>query len=146
MSANPMSNTYDDDDLKAVVDEIEAFEAKKEEIMAAARGECAGIAKKIKDTKKRAKTELRIPGKPLSALLKTRKLERQIKEVADGVDEDEIEIFEDMTGQFSFLKPANDDQTPAQAAASQRREEVDEQEEREHEEGEKELNKLESLH
>lgn len=137
-------NTYEEADLKSVVDEIEAFEAKKEEIMAAARGECGGIAKKIKDLKKRANSELMIPRGPLNALLKTRKLEKKLKDVADNVDEDDIEVFEDMTGQLSFLKPANDDaaKSPAQKAAGKRSEEVDEKQKREHQEGTEVLDSL----
>jgi hypothetical protein len=139
-------NTYEEDDLKSVVEEIEGFEAEKEKIMAEAKGRCAGLSKKIKATKKTAREELLIPSKPLNALLKTRKLEKKLKDVAEGVDEDEVEIFEDMTGQLSFLKPANDDKSPAQVAASQRRQEADEKEERECAEGEEVLNRLKSVH
>jgi uncharacterized protein (UPF0335 family) len=102
-------NSYDDDDMRAVIDAIESLEAQKKSIMAAAMGECAGIANKIKVQKKQAKDDLGIPMKVLNPILKRRSLERKIEELTSNVDEDYIEVFEDAVGQFCFFSMVNDE-------------------------------------
>lgn len=109
-------NGYQDEDLQQIIDEIEGLKDEKTSIMAEAAGRCSGIAKKIANAKKTAKA-LGIPTRSLNALLKVRDLERKIDAASKDVPEDEIELFADMTGQFSFLKPEKG-QTAAQAAAT----------------------------
>ena len=110
---------YDDADLKKVIDEIEGFEDEKRSIMAEAAGKCSGIAKRIANAKKVAKS-LGIPKASLNALLKVRKLEQKIIDVTGDVPPAEVEIFEDMTsGQFSFLAPESGAESPAHVAARQ---------------------------
>lgn len=141
-------NSYEDSDLKAVLEAIEAFEDEKRSIRAEAAGKCSQIAKRIENEKKTAKN-LGIPLSSLGALLKTRKLERQIADIAEGVPDEEVEIFEDMTGQFSFLAPAEDapeEQTAAQVAAAQRKAKAAANEAAEQEEGAKVISELTQVH
>lgn len=98
-------NTYSDDDMLSVIQSIEKLEDEKASIMATAMGECAGLSQKIKAIKKEAKDELSIPLKVLNPILKRRKLERKIAAIADAVDEDFIEVFEDAAGQFCMFSP-----------------------------------------
>ena len=114
-----LPNRYSDEDLKKVIEEIEGFEDEKLSIKAKAAGRCSGIAKRIANAKKVAKS-LGIPKASLNALLKVRKLEQKIRDVAEDVPAAEVEIFEDMTsGQFSFLAPEEDGESPAHVAARQ---------------------------
>jgi hypothetical protein len=136
----PKKNGYEDSDLKQILDEIEEFEDQKVSIRAKAAGECGGISKKIGNTKGRAK-ELNIPLAALNALLKTRKLERQMDAIAHQVPDDYVEIFDDMTGQFSMFSP-DEGESPAAAAAQRRKTEAQENQEREQEEGAKILDGL----
>lgn len=108
-------NGYEDADLKQQLAAVEALEAEKAEIMAEALGRCSGIAKRIKNEIKTAKA-LGIPTRSFNALRKVRKLEKKLQEAAADVPDDEIELFEDMTGQFSFLQP-EDGETASHAAA-----------------------------
>lgn len=111
----PKANSYEDSDLEKVLTDIEELEAEKASIMAEAAGRCSGIAKRIANEIKTAKA-LGIPVKSLNALRKVRKLERKIEEAAAEVPDDEIELFEDMTGQFSWLQP-EEGESAAHAAA-----------------------------
>lgn len=136
-------NSYDDADMKSIVDQIEGKHDEIKKIMSAAAGEAGGIRKKIKNIKAEAK-ELGIPLKPLNALLKQRKLERQLVANADSVDDDYVEVFVDMTGQYSFLNPdkAQAGPTPGQLAAQKRSDDHDAQVAQETAEGEAALNGL----
>lgn len=141
-------NGYDDSDFQQVLDEIEELEAEKVTIRAKAAGDCSSIAKKIENAKKTAKN-LGIPTKTLSTVLKTRRLERQIQELADGVPEDEVELYLDAIGQFSWLKPEEGDGpvfTAAEVAAKKRADAVAEVTEKEQAEGEEALKDLTSVH
>lgn len=109
-------NRYADEDLQQVLEEIEGLKDEASSIRAEAAGRCSGIAKKIVNAKKTAKA-LGIPTRSLSALLKVRDLERKIEAAAADVPEDEVELYEEMSGQFSWLQP-QEGQSPAQAAAS----------------------------
>lgn len=100
--------SYEDDDLRQVIDEIETMDAQCETIMARARGEVSGIRAKQKARKKIAAKELGIPRGILLPLLKRRKLEKQIAKVDEGVDDDLAEVYEDARGQLSFLAPVTD--------------------------------------
>lgn len=111
-------NAYEDSDCQQQIDAIEALEAEKASIMAEAAGRCSGIAKRIQNEIKTAKA-LGIPTKSFKAMLKVRKLERKIADAAADVPEDEVELFADMSGQFSFLKPEGDEK-PAEATPASR--------------------------
>jgi hypothetical protein len=114
------SNLYEDDDMRQVIGEYEGFDDEAEKIMASARGKVQGLRKKQKNLKKRAKDDLGIPSKLFSTLIKQRKLERQLQKLADDVPEDEVELYADASGQFSWLAPVEDEPptvTPAQRAA-----------------------------
>lgn len=133
-------NTYDDDDMRAVIEEIEKLEAEAVTIKARAAGECSKIAARIKAKRKEAKDELGIPSKVLGPILKRRKLERKIAEITAGVDEDYAEVYEDAAGQFCMFSPveAGDDVAaegekpwPDDAQAGQRTADDDEAEQAE---------------
>lgn len=115
-SAELKKNGYEDADFQQVLEEIEALEAERRSITAEAAGRASGIAKKIADVKKTA-TKLNIPRPVLAAVLKQRKLEQQLQDVADSVPDEFAEVYEDAAGQFSFLKPADEDEPPAKTAA-----------------------------
>lgn len=136
-------NGYEDEDMKSIVDQIEAKQDEIKKIMSAAAGEVGGVKKRIKVIKDEAK-ELNIPLKPLNALLKQRKLERQLLANAETVDDDFVEVFVNMTGQYSFFSPDNKNEgpTPGQLAAQKRSEAHDAQVAQETAEGEAVLNGL----
>lgn len=133
-------NAYEDSDFQQILDEIEDLEAQKVTIRAEAAGRCSALAKKIEDAKKTGKN-LGIPTKILSTTLKTRALERQIKALADAVPEDQVELFLDAIGQFSFLKPEKG-QTAALAAAGEAATKAAEHHKAEQEEGARVLEDL----
>lgn len=150
----PQSNSYDDDDMKALLDVLDEKDAEALEIMASAMGKVAGIRKWQKAEIKRAKDDLGIPTGVLKPLRKMRALEKQMRKVADEVADDLVEVFEDAVGQFSFFAPNDDgvhpasgaavnaEETAAQAAARQRAAAVAEVTEREQAEGEAVLDEL----
>lgn len=111
-------NSFDDSDMTQILEEIEGLVQEQVLIRAEAAGRCGGISKKIGNAKGRAK-ELGIPLTILGGLLKTRKLERQIAAVADGIPDDFAEVWEDAAGQFSMFKPEDEDDEPAQENAAQ---------------------------
>lgn len=106
------ANTYSDDDMRSVIEQIEKLEAQKGSARMTAAAECSALAGKIKATKKEAK-ELGIPMKVLNPILRRRKLERQISEL--GVDEEYAEVYEDAAGQFCMFAPVERDE-PADPA------------------------------
>jgi hypothetical protein len=116
MPKDQKKNSYEDSDFQQVLDEIEAFEAERRTITAEAAGRSSAIAKKIADAKKTA-TKLKIPRQILSAVLKQRKLEQQLQDLADDVPEDMAEMYLDAAGQFSFLKP-EDGEKPKRGATA----------------------------
>lgn len=144
------SNTYDDDDMRAVLTVLDEKDDEAESIMAAAMGKVAGIRKWQKAEIKRAKDELGIPTSVLKPLRKMRALERQMQKIAGDVSEDMIEVFEDATGQFSMF--ASDDGDPADAAnsaqlaARQAAKEARERQDAEQAEGEQVLNDMAAVH
>lgn len=128
-----LSNLYEDEDFKAVIDEIEGMDAEVEEIMASARGKASKIREAQKRKKKMAKQELNIPTEILNASLKSRKLEKQLQRIAQGVPEEMVELWTDAAGQFSFLKPKDGENTVqaaarAEMAAQREREEAEQAE------------------
>jgi hypothetical protein len=115
-------NGYEDSDFSDIIAEIEGLEDEKKSIMSEAMGRCSGIAKKIANAKKTA-TSLKIPKAVLLAVMKQRKLERQLQALADDVPEDLAEVYLDASGQFSFLKPddgAEDESAPAATKAAKK--------------------------
>lgn len=143
-------NSYDDDDMRQLIGEIETLEAEKVSIRAEAAGKCGGVSKKIGNAKGRAK-ELGIPLAILNGLLKTRKLERQIAAAGQGIPDDLAELWEEASGQFSFLapdgqEPAEPGETAAQRAARQRKAEADAHQEAEQKAGEEVLKDLTGVH
>lgn len=140
------ANTFDDDDMRQILGEIEGMEAEKVSIRAKAAGECGGVTKQIANAKTRAK-ELGIPLAILNGLIKTRKLERQIEAVADNIPEDFVVLFEESSGQFSIFAPEGDEphepvETTVQAAAKKRADKVKASQEAEQVEGAAVLDKL----
>jgi len=97
-------NSYDDDDMRQLLEEIEELEEGKVSIRMTAAADCGAISKKIKVAKGRAK-DLGIPSAVLNGLLKTRRLERQIASIADDLPDDLAEMWEDANGQFAWLQP-----------------------------------------
>lgn len=104
-------NTYDDDDMQSVLDRIEEIDAQKKSIMATAMAECGKLSDKIKEIKKEAADDLKIPRKVLNPLLKRRRLERQIEAIDGDVDEDFQEVYVDACGQFAMFAPVDQDET-----------------------------------
>jgi hypothetical protein len=129
-----LSNLYEDEDFQAVIDEIEGMDDEIETIMASARGKASKIREAQKRKKKMAKQELKIPSEILNASLKTRKLERQMQRIAQGVPEEMVELWADAAGQFSFLTP-REGENSAQAAARAEQQAAQEREEAEQAEG-----------
>lgn len=127
-------NTYDDDDFRQIVQEIEDMDAEVDTIMASARGKASKIREAQKRKKKMAKQELGIQTEILNATLKTRKLERQLEVIAQSIPEEMAELWMDAAGQFSFLQP-EDGETAAQVAARRAREDAATRQEAEQAEG-----------
>lgn len=143
------SNTYDDDDMRAVLSILDEKDEEAESIMASARGKVAAIRKWQKAEIKRAKDDLGIPTGVLKPLRKQRKLEAQLQKIADDVSEDLIDVYEDAAGQFSLFAPEGDEPegaTPAQIAAHRSAAAAREQQEQEQREGEEALNELAAVH
>lgn len=140
-------NAYEDSDLQQQLDAIEELEAEKASIMAEAAGRCSGIAKRIQNEIKTAKA-LGIPTKSFNAMRKVRKLERKIEEATADVPEDEIELFEDMSGQFSIFapEPGQKKATPAVAAAKRAKTKAQANQEAEQAEGAEVLDGLAAVH
>lgn len=137
-------NTFDADDLKQIISEIEEMDTEVEDIMASARGKTMNIRARQKLKKKHAREHLGIPMSILSAALKTRKLERQLKKVAEDVPEDLAEVWVDAAGQFSLFKPVEGEpaDTAAVAAAKAHAEKAKAHHDQEQAEGEAALNEL----
>lgn len=138
-------NSYEDDDLRQVLAELDEMDDEAEEILASARGKVSAIRTRQKNRIKIADKELRIPPPLVRALRAQRKLERQLKMVAKTVPDDLIEVYEDASGQFSMFAPAAGEEkteTAAEAAAHQRAADIAAQTEREQAEGAAALDEL----
>jgi hypothetical protein len=97
------SNTYNDEDMAAVIAEIEEMREEKADIMATARGKAMNVTKREKNRIKMAKQELGIPSDILTTLLKQRELERKMERLAEGVSDDMIEVYEDAAKSFGLF-------------------------------------------
>jgi hypothetical protein len=147
MTEHLRNQMFEDADFKDVLKEIEDHVDEIGGIMASAMGKAAGIRKKIKAIKKRAKDDLAIPSAILNASLKTRKLERQLQNIAGDVPDELAEIWVDVSGQFSMFAPvegeeAGDGETPTVAAARRRKAAADANQEAEQKEGAEALDGL----
>lgn len=117
------ANSYEDEDFRTVLAELDDMDEEAEKVMASARGKVSAIRKRQKNRIKIADKELNIPPALLRAVRKQRKLERQLQDLADDVPEDLVELYADASGQFSFLAPDDAEEgepevvTPAQRAA-----------------------------
>lgn len=141
----PKSNTYDDDDFRQVLSEMEEMDDEAETIMASARGKVQSIRKRQKNRIKIAKQELQIPSDVLRAILKQRKLEIKLQRLTEDVSDDMIEVFDDAAGQFSLFATGEDEPeavSPAQAAARKRKAEIAEVTAKEQADGAAALNEL----
>ncbi|WEJ60205.1 hypothetical protein [Devosia sp. FJ2-5-3] len=144
MSKKPQSNSYEDSDFELVISEIEEMDEEIETISATARGKISGVKTRQKNRITIAKQELGIPTDILKAVLKQRKLERQLAKISASVPDDMVELYADAAGQFSFLKPDEDhpQDNVAQIAARKRQAEIDEVTEQEQAEGAEALDEL----
>lgn len=144
----PKANSYEDSDFLQVVQEIEEADDEIETISATARGKIGGVKTRQKNRIKIAKAELGIPTDVLKAVLKQRKLERQLAKISAGIPDDEVELYTDAAGQFSFLKPdaEHPQDNAAQVAARQRAAEIQKVTEQEQEEGAAALDSLTTTH
>lgn len=133
-------NSWEDDDFRQIVDEIEEMEDERADVKAEAASKSLNISNRIKNRKTQAKA-LGIPLTVLGAVLKQRKLERQLSEIAKSIPDDDIELYEDASGQFGWLPPV-DGLSPAQVAAKQVREDSDRRHEAEQDEGARVLEEL----
>lgn len=133
-------NSYDDEDLKQIVERIEAAHQKKQDAVDLASSDCKRTIKVIEAEAK----NVGIPIKLLKKSLRIRKLEQKIADEVDGVSAVDIEVFTDMQGQMSFLKPVDEHpgDTPAQVAARRKMAEDAEREAEEQVAGEEALNRL----
>lgn len=149
MTKQQQTNGYDDEDFKNILDEIEGYEAEKRSVASAAAGKSSALSKKIAVARKTA-TKLNIPSSILSGVLKQRKLEKQLQDIADGIPEDLAEVYEDAAGQFSFLAPTEEDEPkkakPAEIAAKRAKKAAQANQEREQEEGTRVLDELGAKH
>ena len=144
----PKANSYEDADFLQVLQEIEEADDEIETISATARGKIGGVKTRQKNRIKIAKAELGIPTDVLKAVLKQRKLERQLAKISAGIPDDEVELYTDAAGQFSFLKPdaEHPQDNAAQVAARQRAAEIQKVTEQEQEEGAAALDSLTTTH
>jgi hypothetical protein len=139
------TNTWEDEDFRAVLKEIEDMRDDSADIMATARGKVMNNKKREKNRIKIAKQELGIDSTILRTILKQREIERKLQKLTEDVSDDMIDVYEDAAGQFSLFAPADGEapaETAAQAAARQRKAKIDEVTEREQAEGAKALDEL----
>lgn len=123
MTSKPqLKNSYEDSDFELVISEMEEMDDECETISATARGKISAVKTRQKNRVKIAKAELGIPSDLLKAVLKQRKLERQLAKISAGIPDDQVELYADAAGQFTFLKPdaAHPQDNAAQVAARQR--------------------------
>lgn len=146
--SKPKANSYEDADFLHVIEEIEEGDEEIETISATARGKIGGVKTRQKNRIKIAKAELGIPTDVLKAVLKQRKLERQLAKISAGIPDDEVELYADAAGQFSFLKPDAEHPTDnaAQVAARQRQAEIQKVTDEEAAAGAEALDQLAQVH
>ena len=133
-------NSFDDQDLAQIIERIEAAKAKEAETKATA---AADRKRTIKVIEAEAKN-VGIPLKSLRKTLKVRALQQKIEAEVEGVPDNEIEVFYDMQGQSSWLKPAEGStaKSDVQIAAERRIEVIQKITDAEAEEGAAALDEL----
>ena len=141
-------NTFEDSDFALVLEEIEEMNAEIETIMATARGKVSAVKTRQKNRKTIARQELKIPTDVLNAVLKQRGLERQLAKISAGIPDDQVELYADSAGQFSFLKPdaEHPGDNAAQVAARQRQAEINKITAEEQTKGAEVLDELAKVH
>lgn len=119
-------NSYEDDDFRIVLSELDEMDDEAETIMASARGKVSAIRKRQSNRIKIADKELQIPPALIRAVRSQRKLEKKIADIASTLPDDMVELYVDAAGQFSFIEPdaEHPDDTAAQLAARQRQAEI----------------------
>jgi len=137
-------NSFEDSDFEQVISEIEEMDEEIATIQATAAGKIGGVKTRKANRIKIAKAELGIPTDVLKAVLKQRDLERKLAKISAGIPDDQIELYADAAGQFSFLKPDAEHPTDnaAQVAARQRQAEIQKVTDEEQAEGAAALDEL----
>jgi hypothetical protein len=145
MTSKPqLKNSFEDSDFELVISEIEEMDDEIETISATARGKIGGVKTRQKNRITIAKQELGIPTDVLKAVLKQRKLERQLSKISAGIPDDMVELYADAAGQFTFLKPDAEHPTDnaAQVAARKRAADIQRVTDEEQQAGAEALNEL----
>lgn len=126
MSAKPKPNSYEDEDFRTVLAELDEMDEEAETIMASARGKVSAIRKRQSNRIKIADKELMIPPALIRAVRSQRKLEKKIAGIVETLPDDMVELYVDAAGQFSFIEPDKEhpNDTGAQVAARQRQAEI----------------------
>lgn len=126
MSAKPKANSYEDEDFRTVLAELDEMDEEAETIMASARGKVSAIRKRQSNRIKIADKELMIPPALIRAVRSQRKLEKKIAGIVETLPDDMVELYVDAAGQFSFIEPDAEypSDTGAQVAARQRQAEI----------------------
>jgi hypothetical protein len=142
--SKPRANSYEDDDFRTVLSELDEMDDEAEAIMASARGKVSAIRKRQSNRIKIADKELQIPPALIRAVRAQRKLEKKIAGIAETLPDDLVELYVDAAGQFSFIEPDEDHpgESAAQVAARQRQAEIQAVTDKEQEEGGKALDEL----
>jgi hypothetical protein len=136
--AEQKRNSWSDEDLEQLVQ-------RRDEAMQEERDAKEAASDKRKRAIKIIEAEAKNVGVPLKSfrkLVKVRDLEAKLKAEVETLPEDEIEVFADMQGQLSFLKPVKIGETAAQVAARLRTDEIARITEQEQAEGEAALAEL----
>lgn len=133
-----LKNSASDEDVLAIVEEIEQAYATESEAKAEAS---KNRKREVQAAENRGKS-LGILPESLKAVLAVRKLQKQIEARVDKLPPNQVEVFEDYLGQLSFLKPAAKDEAPAKVAARRTKKRIQETTAAEQEEGAKVLDEL----
>lgn len=118
--AGQKPNHFSIEDLKSIIDEMEEVEAEKRSTLAKQAGEIAGVKqrfanmmlehKKDESAVRERAAGLGIPREQLNAALEQRELERKLMEIPKKLSDDSIEVYLEMSGQFSILPPLTDEE------------------------------------
>jgi uncharacterized protein (UPF0335 family) len=131
-------NGYSDEDLAQLVERREAAQQ-------AAKDEKDAAAAKLKRQLKMIDAEAKSVGvaiKPFHKICRVRKLEKELAAEVETVGATDIELFADMHGQMSFLKPEKPGDTATDVAIRRAREQSAEDKAKEQAEGAAALNEL----
>jgi hypothetical protein len=138
MTTEFLKNSASDEDVQAIVEEIEQAFATE----TAAKAEASKNRKReVQAAENRAKS-LGILPESLKTTLAVRKLQAQIEARVGKLPPNQIEVFEDYIGQLSFLKPEAEGDTPAKTAAKKAKKRIAETTASEQKEGAKVLDQV----